>query len=351
MAGFVVGMFGSKSPDEGKAFSTYVLLKDWKFFGPAWFYGFGYIFIVKPINGFYSQPDEQPKVDPTKQSQDQPKVDPTKQSQDQPVDKPITKKDWSTSPEAQKKEEPRTKTQTRQTQTRRRVDPNTGVMPNNNKQTQQTPQQGDNFFGPEEKEDPLIAKYKDFDIRNSDNMIEKRVGDLFANSNMRVYYDRSKKIIVVKKLEPVGNPMAPQGFSLKDAGPGGSLIRIIPQNDQPSGLFKALMQAYELTHNSQPMPRAVLDNMWSGRAKNNGQQIEFSDDVVILNRPLYRGENYKTDFADKFVVHQPGPYDPNTGLIDKRQSNVGSYQGQSYTDKATGKRVYYPTARGFTGSN
>ena len=333
--------------------------KGWNYFGPiAYGYvpGWNYaVFVVKSNSGGegWEKPtgQEEKKTDGEQKKTEGEKIDKDKTPQDKLPD--IKNPNWKKepapapvpAPAPMSEEEKRKRAEEERKRRGRKVDPKTGTLPPKN-----TEEKPDGFFGQPPKEDPLIAKYKDYDIRNSDSLIEKRVGDLFSQNNMRVYYDRANKVIVVKKLEPVGNPMAPEGFSLKDAGPGGSMIRIIPQNDQNTGLYKALMQAYEQTHNNQPIPQIISNNMWSGRKKTNGQPIEHSDDIVILNRPFYRGETLQKDYPDKYVIFQSGgPYDPNTGELDKRQSNVGMIPAPYYTNKATGQKVYYPSARGYTG--
>ena len=239
------------------------------------------------------------------------------------------------------------------TGTGRGVDPRTGTYNRRIPATTEAPKESGDFGFAKQQVNPIIAKYQHLDLSNNDNSFGlQSVARFFDQRGYKVYYDPATNVILVKQLttDQKGNIELQDPYFRGQDGQRGvkEMVRFYPENDQPSGRLKALMQAYEKVTGG-AVPPQMADAMWRGVVKNNGQPITRSDDVVILNRPTFRGETLQNTYPDKKVFHSSGAYDPNTGELDKRQQNVTVNPAPYYTDKNTGQKIYYPKARGYIG--
>ena len=156
------------------------------------------------------------------------------------------------------------------------------------------------IFGPKDKKgSAILEKYKKLDMSQSPDRLKQAAGELFNGSNMIAYYDGNRNAIAVVKIdsqEPITNNKPPKNKDLPNPEAGRPVI-VTPANNETSGIAQAIMKAWEDSHGGNPINLAALGNPWRGRTKPNGQPIEFSHDVKILNRPLRNGETYPNQYV------------------------------------------------------
>jgi len=156
------------------------------------------------------------------------------------------------------------------------------------------------IFGPkDQKGNAVFEKYKKLDMSQSPDRLKQAAGDLFNGSNMIAYYDGNRNAIAVVSIdtqEPIKNNKPPKNKDLPNPEAGRPVI-VTPANSETSGIAQAIMKAWEDSHGGNPINLAALGNPWKGRTKPNGQPIEFSSDVKILNRPLRNGETYPNQYV------------------------------------------------------
>ena len=157
------------------------------------------------------------------------------------------------------------------------------------------------IFGPKnQKGNAIEEKYKKLDMSKSPDPLKRAAGELFNAGGISAYYDGVKEKIALVKMRdktPVinNNP--------NSDGQLGTPVIVTPVNNASTGIAQAIMKAWEDSHGGQPINLAALGNPWKSRTKPDGQPIEFSDDVLILDRALRPGETY----PDKYVVSDNSP--------------------------------------------
>jgi len=166
------------------------------------------------------------------------------------------------------------------------------------------------IFGPKNQKGNAIEEtYKKLDMSKSPDPLKQAAGELFNAGGISAYYDGIRKKIALVKMRdktPVinNNPNSSDYTKPnKQEGQLGTPVIVTPVNDEPNGIAQAIMKAWEDSHGGNPINLAALGNPWKGKTKPDGQPIEFSDDVLILNRSLRPGETY----PDKYVVSNRSP--------------------------------------------
>jgi len=166
------------------------------------------------------------------------------------------------------------------------------------------------IFGPKnQKGNAIEEKYKKLDMSQSPDPLKQAAGELFNAGGISAYYDGIRKKIALVKMRdktPVinNNPNSSDYTKPnKEDGQLGTPVIVTFVNDDSTGIAQAIMKAWEDSHHGNPINLAALGNPWKSRTKPDGQPIEFSDDVLILNRALRPGETY----PDKYVVSYNSP--------------------------------------------
>jgi hypothetical protein len=202
------------------------------------------------------------------------------------------------------------------------------------------------IFGPkDQKGSAVFEKYKKLDMSQSPDRLKQAAGDLFNGSDMIAYYDGNRNAIAVVSIdtqEPIKNNKPPKNKGLPNPEAGRPVI-VTPANDQTSGIAQAIMKAWEDSHGGQPINLAALGNPWKGRTKPNGQPIEFSSDVKILNRPLRNGETY----PNQYVVSSERT-DKTYGAGSEYKVPSRNTEVPTYYNKQLGARVPLDT-KGYQG--
>ncbi len=192
------------------------------------------------------------------------------------------------------------------------------------------------------------VKYGKLDLAKNPDPYKQRIGVAFKSTqpdSLTAYFDGNLGRIAVVNTET-------QEPALNHRTQRPVIVNL--QNNETSGFYKAIMQAWEDSHNGEPLDPNIVSSAFKGIKKSDGTPIEFAKDIVILNRPLMPGESYPNRYvvASKYGGGGPESYgkgvqtlwDKETGSwtpADKMPAEKKAIQPQMVWNNQLGRYVPY----------